>query len=795
MFIVSGLLMFIGLITYISILKAEIGSKLRPRSTLQPPLFKVTYGQSFFLFVFGFMATEFVGLLNIFLYISLQEIGYYSRLPCFTLTSLKQKIKEGENHCNHTYKHYKKHEKERTAAATAAASSATTSTASNNERRKSNHNKRHQIHVTGRQESVSLDTKKKLKNSMHDNDVEIAFTCRKHPNGMASTMFLNELEKRYYFERPANKCNLHAHAKNLAKSMSELYNNSERLSPMVTATPPPPPPSFTTLQAKDMNHTTLPRPPEQFSDLPQEFPLTRSISTTTDIYTYSNDRLSHIAHVSENNNGRDYNRKRNVATSTRCNNIDTETQTIGSGNNNSKTNSTNFKIQQLDNNYSEERPKNRNGNATARESECENEDDEEVSQSLCGLRRGIKKTKDELFEEFCKRAGVRPKPKNIYYITGEENANTEQDARIDDIKEQRRSQKPAVVCATFRHKEGHESQRKPNIYPGGSVHLSDDVDDDVSNILIVSDIDVEDDDNEVDAINDVNVTNGNNNIVNIDVYNEEDEEENFKKFPRGGQTFHFMNDNPKYMRQGIRYNRRASMYVEPHHLKRLNSQLSLHGYYAPPVRMIQKSLYDLDNVPQDFSEPHYQECSTYGGSQSRLALDSNNQSIYQSRTLPRAFFKRNSDSQHSLHSAASLHLSAAQLNNIYNVNQNRLSAMMQQQQQFNRILAVTSRQPETYDSHVAMKKSNEELNNCYGQTQQQQQQQQQQHHSIYMQPQYQTVSVTNSYNSNRLQPPLVQWPAAIPSSPSNYTSTYRIYDPITTKIKAQVLLVKSNANK
>uniref|UniRef100_A0A1I8MHB7 Uncharacterized protein n=1 Tax=Musca domestica TaxID=7370 RepID=A0A1I8MHB7_MUSDO len=78
MFIVSGLLMLIGLIAYISILKAEIGSKLRPRSSLQPPMFKVTYGQSFFLFVFGFIATEFVGLLNIFLYISLQEAGYYS---------------------------------------------------------------------------------------------------------------------------------------------------------------------------------------------------------------------------------------------------------------------------------------------------------------------------------------------------------------------------------------------------------------------------------------------------------------------------------------------------------------------------------------------------------------------------------------------------------------------------------------------------------------------------------------------------------------------------------------------
>lgn len=69
--------MLIGLITYISILKTEIGSKLRQKSTLQPPLFKITYGQSFYLYVLGFILTEFVGVLNIFLYISLQQVGHY----------------------------------------------------------------------------------------------------------------------------------------------------------------------------------------------------------------------------------------------------------------------------------------------------------------------------------------------------------------------------------------------------------------------------------------------------------------------------------------------------------------------------------------------------------------------------------------------------------------------------------------------------------------------------------------------------------------------------------------------
>lgn len=87
-----GLVMLIGLIAYISILKAEIGSKLRPRSTLQPALIKVSYGQSFFLFVFGFIVTEFVGVLNIFLFINLQEVSYYS---VSNWASLKQFITLG----------------------------------------------------------------------------------------------------------------------------------------------------------------------------------------------------------------------------------------------------------------------------------------------------------------------------------------------------------------------------------------------------------------------------------------------------------------------------------------------------------------------------------------------------------------------------------------------------------------------------------------------------------------------------------------------------------------------------
>ncbi|RZF45485.1 hypothetical protein LSTR_LSTR009356 [Laodelphax striatellus] len=72
-FIISGLLMLIGLVMYISIFKAEIGSKLRPRSQLQPPMFTFQYGYSFLLYVSGFMAIEITGTCAVFLYISWQQ--------------------------------------------------------------------------------------------------------------------------------------------------------------------------------------------------------------------------------------------------------------------------------------------------------------------------------------------------------------------------------------------------------------------------------------------------------------------------------------------------------------------------------------------------------------------------------------------------------------------------------------------------------------------------------------------------------------------------------------------------
>lgn len=60
---------------YISLFKSEIGSKLRPKSVFQPPLFTYKYGHSFILFVIGCISAEIVGTLNFFLFIRIREVG------------------------------------------------------------------------------------------------------------------------------------------------------------------------------------------------------------------------------------------------------------------------------------------------------------------------------------------------------------------------------------------------------------------------------------------------------------------------------------------------------------------------------------------------------------------------------------------------------------------------------------------------------------------------------------------------------------------------------------------------
>ncbi|EFX70146.1 hypothetical protein DAPPUDRAFT_328380 [Daphnia pulex] len=68
-FILSGLLLLLGLVVYVSVFTAEIGGKLRPSSSLQPPMFTYTYGYSFHLVVIGFLAGKVAGTSAIFLFI------------------------------------------------------------------------------------------------------------------------------------------------------------------------------------------------------------------------------------------------------------------------------------------------------------------------------------------------------------------------------------------------------------------------------------------------------------------------------------------------------------------------------------------------------------------------------------------------------------------------------------------------------------------------------------------------------------------------------------------------------
>lgn len=71
--------MLFGLVMYISIFKAEIGGKLRPRSQLNPPRFTYRYGYSFLMYVSGFMTTELAGLSAVLLFIYRQQRDWHRK--------------------------------------------------------------------------------------------------------------------------------------------------------------------------------------------------------------------------------------------------------------------------------------------------------------------------------------------------------------------------------------------------------------------------------------------------------------------------------------------------------------------------------------------------------------------------------------------------------------------------------------------------------------------------------------------------------------------------------------------
>jgi len=65
-----------GMVIYISTFKAEVGNKLRPKSTFQDPMFTYSYGYSFLFAVVTLILSELAGTFAIFLYIKLHQLEY-----------------------------------------------------------------------------------------------------------------------------------------------------------------------------------------------------------------------------------------------------------------------------------------------------------------------------------------------------------------------------------------------------------------------------------------------------------------------------------------------------------------------------------------------------------------------------------------------------------------------------------------------------------------------------------------------------------------------------------------------
>lgn len=73
--LIVGLLSLSGLIMFISIFKSEVYHKLQTDLSGKESLFSFNYGQSFLLYVIGFVVVELSGILNVCLFNKLQKIA------------------------------------------------------------------------------------------------------------------------------------------------------------------------------------------------------------------------------------------------------------------------------------------------------------------------------------------------------------------------------------------------------------------------------------------------------------------------------------------------------------------------------------------------------------------------------------------------------------------------------------------------------------------------------------------------------------------------------------------------
>lgn len=171
---------------------------------------------------------------------------------------------------------------------------------------------------------------------------------------------------RYFFEKPTSKRHTsHVSPKNLAKSLNELYTE----------------PAPSTLFPNDLSH---------------EFPLTRSVSTTTDIFSNCSGGFE-----SENTNPHKSLLMYTPQLNKRA--MDRQQQECS--------------MQKI------------NYKSISRDVSHDSLNDTTAIKNR-GILTNREKSKDELFMEFCRKAGQRPKPKEIYYIDTYDDGPTEKNVFV-----------------------------------------------------------------------------------------------------------------------------------------------------------------------------------------------------------------------------------------------------------------------------------------------------------------------------------------------------------------------------
>lgn len=206
-----------------------------------------------------------------------------------------------------------------------------------------------------------------------------------------SISFFNQ--KRYFFEKPTPKCD--TSQKNLAKSLNELY--------------------------------TEPAPSTLFPyDLPHEFPLTRSVSTTTDIFSNCSGGGFASTNTNSNKSLRMYTPQLNKRAMNRQQQQLSQLQLQLQQQQLQHQPSFHHQQQQQHQHQHQQQLQcsiqnlNRSYKSVSRDGSRDSLND--VGMVTKGILTNREKPKDEKafldekFMEFCRKAGQRPKPKDIYFI-------------------------------------------------------------------------------------------------------------------------------------------------------------------------------------------------------------------------------------------------------------------------------------------------------------------------------------------------------------------------------------------